>query len=404
MKILIIVDTNILRGNEDRMSYKEIISDELKNIMDNYSKYDNIFFSIPEIVFKELEYQKIKAYNSSIHKIETEFEKINAVGGNNKFILDKELRYEDYFEKKKSNLLQNKKIIEICLTYNKQSFISIINNCIKKNPPFNKGKSDKGFKDNLIIESIKNFENFNKYRIIFYTKNKNDFEKVNEKKIKIVFDNESLKEEIESIFRVANIDIHNYLGIDYFKEKLEEELDISISTINKFNHYNFYENEEEIELLKENDLEDEKISKYFLELKETNGEKLFKEIYIDENSKEIFLLEDIDEIDFYIEVLSLHINIKTTDYCINNLNRINKELSLEQKERLIDLILDNPEERGEPWYKNQVRPRVLDQRYASRDAINFCKRLIGDISDKTDKIKKLEGELNAISNTENENL
>lgn len=102
--------------------------------------------------------------------------------------------------------------------------------------------------------------------------------------------------------------------------------------------------------------------------------------------KEIFRKSNL------IEELSNSNCFAETDRIILELLKINK-FADEEIEQLVDIVLDNPVERNEPWYYNQVRPKVLNNSYKSKEAVEFYQNLIKN-AEKTDKMKKFEEELN----------
>ncbi len=178
-KYVIIFDTNILYEKaENGCNFCEFkFNRPFQNIVDEIEERDlieHITIAIPDVTWNELYHQRIQAFN----KKNNELEKLL---GTFKFPhIQYEISTFDYkvylneqiniFKKKLSNY--SIKIISIDLP-SETRFQSIVRRAFSKRPPFEgiDKKSDKGFKDALIWESLLEFKaKYSKCKIILYSR------------------------------------------------------------------------------------------------------------------------------------------------------------------------------------------------------------------------------------------
>ncbi len=112
-----------------------------------------IVYLMPETVIKELECQKVKAYNKAYKDLKRTYDKLQyglATGKMPENNIDKAVKKEE------NVYLDKVKIIK--LKYETKIFKELVNEAIIKLPPFDKAnegqKSDAGFKDALIWKTI----------------------------------------------------------------------------------------------------------------------------------------------------------------------------------------------------------------------------------------------------------
>ncbi|MDP3036050.1 MAG: PIN domain-containing protein [Methanobacteriaceae archaeon] len=233
-KIALVLDTNILyrqckaEENMDSLSIepydKAIDMIEINDLVEKV----NIF--IPEIVLMELSNHKLDKMRkriNNIHKFSREFDNIPEI--------DISIQ-EDFNIKKQIAEIKELAFDEINIINtpeNKEELFSIIlEMAMDKIPPFEKGKSDRGFKDAIILLSIIDFAKKSDFTLFILFTDDDGFNK-NKKDIQILFNNQSSKKldiikskdiqgylsEIYDLF----IDFKKYLN-DVFYPKLNEEI------------------------------------------------------------------------------------------------------------------------------------------------------------------------------------
>jgi len=178
-KYILIFDTNILyEGTNNGCNFCEFkFNKQFYNVIDEIEKRELVEFvgiGIPEVVWNELSYRRIEAYSDKkkeLDKIVKQYQFPNL-----QYELT-EVRYDSFlidrlkfYRSKLSNY--QIEIIHINLPSSSR-FDSIINRAFLKNPPFEgeDKRSDKGFKDALIWESIIEYKTMNiHHKIAFYTR------------------------------------------------------------------------------------------------------------------------------------------------------------------------------------------------------------------------------------------
>lgn len=174
MKIGIITDTNILtkrnNGDESKLCNEEKFLENMDFFINYIEDIKNIYngtelvYLMPETIIKELECQKIEAYNRQYkefikmyHNMQYGF--IGEIPKNN---------IEAIVNKEKDIYSEQVKVVE--LKYQTKIYKELVNEALKKLPPFDKskekGKSDAGFKDALI------------WKTILYSEEIDDFDKI----------------------------------------------------------------------------------------------------------------------------------------------------------------------------------------------------------------------------------
>lgn len=171
--IYITADTNYLRiPHNDRADYtKFYMNNNFSNLyqLQNKKKFeDDITIVIPELVFKELQQQKLEAYCGVCKQVETLFHCLGDYGKNEIYVTVEQ--YDEILRQQIENFIEEKKLLvaPIC---EKEWFYSIIKRAIRKKPPF-EGKekeTDKGFKDVVIWYSLLSFARINHGKYFFVT-------------------------------------------------------------------------------------------------------------------------------------------------------------------------------------------------------------------------------------------
>ncbi|KAB3527071.1 PIN domain-containing protein [Alkaliphilus serpentinus] len=176
---VIIFDTNILYEKaENGCNFCEFKFNRLfQNIVDEIEErdlIDHITIAIPDVTWNELYHQRIQAYNRKNHELEKLLEvfkfphiqyEISAF--DYEVYLNEQI---DIFKKKLGNYSMN--VISIDLP-SETRFQSIVRRAFSKLPPFEgvDKKSDKGFKDALIWESVLEFKaKYFEYKVILYSR------------------------------------------------------------------------------------------------------------------------------------------------------------------------------------------------------------------------------------------
>ena len=211
-KIFIYFDTNFIKhsGKDIKLEAFTINNNLDRIVKTEWSK--NIEFIVPEVVLREITHQLYRKYNDIVEMLKKKFSK--------EFIFDKLEEPEKYLERVEIEAYEyfkykNIKILPLSESINIKE---LLDNALKSNKPFGgknpSQKTDAGFKDAMIVESIKYNINKNKHRgkHLFVTNDK---------------DMEGLLESLN----VVNIDefeknlaIHKIFNITTTKEYILEQL------------------------------------------------------------------------------------------------------------------------------------------------------------------------------------
>ena len=160
MKIGFVTDTNILKKNPGELNKEE----KFLNNMDFFIEYieslkktssdKELIYFMPTIVVEELYYQKLSTYETRYKILKENYAQISygLIGEFPKCDI------ENILLKEKEEYMSNDAITKIDLPYDESIFKELIEDALRKNPPFDKstekGKSDAGYKDALIWKTI----------------------------------------------------------------------------------------------------------------------------------------------------------------------------------------------------------------------------------------------------------
>jgi len=257
---IVYIDTNIIRNEQkwekdfSQLNPKGIFS-KLLDLVEIDNLRDKVDVGIPETVL--LEFQKSKKENFSNcfsafkNKIPL-FEKMDCCDFTQLKLPEDDFDYQDYIKKIIEDLNNDKnsiKLIEIKWDNSKELLQTIYNKAIDNKPPFEKNKGngkDKGFKDNLIWETIIQNAKETEYKNYFFlTENTNDFnsdletefeERVG-KTIQILSTYNDIEKELNLLHALLDLDIKvkKHIEDEYFisqlKQTVSEQIDIDSSTI-----------------------------------------------------------------------------------------------------------------------------------------------------------------------------
>jgi len=276
-KVAIIFDANTLLKNIKDIEKLDCLTaetyDQCLNLIE-INELHNINIFIPEVVFEEIIKNKkekiidrIKTLKTISHEF-SEIEKFNILLLEN-FDVDK------HMERLRK---ESKHINVIPLPNNKEElFNKIFKMSIEKIPPFQRGKSDKGFKDALIFLSLIDFANKSDYKdFIFFSMDKEAFVN-NKNKLKKYFNKVTGKQLcIENTKDVSGYLLRKYGLYIEFRKYLDNEF-----------YPNLYESIEEYR-----GLVDEKTKMYYN----------ISEIIIDKDNS---VLRQINPAEFELDVIFL---------------------------------------------------------------------------------------------------
>ena len=225
-KIFIYFDTNFIKhsGKDIKLEAFTINNNLDRIVKTEWSK--NIEFIVPEVVLREITHQLYRKYNDIVEMLKKKF--------SNEFIFDKLEEPEKYLERVEIEAYEyfkykNIKILPLSESINIKE---LLDNALKSNKPFGgknpSQKTDAGFKDAMIVESIKYNINKNKHigKHLFVTKDK-DMEGLLE----------SLKVSNINEFQIklADYKIFNITATkDYILEKLASEEAFDKTKVNIF--------------------------------------------------------------------------------------------------------------------------------------------------------------------------
>ena len=166
-KIFIYFDTNFIKhsGKDIKLEAFTINNNLDRIVKTEWSK--NIEFIVPEVVLREITHQLYRKYNDIVEMLKKKF--------SNEFIFDKLEEPEKYLERVEIEAYEyfkykNIKILPLSESINIKE---LLDNALKSNKPFGgknpSQKTDAGFKDAMIVESIKYNENNNRGKHLFVT-------------------------------------------------------------------------------------------------------------------------------------------------------------------------------------------------------------------------------------------
>ena len=223
-KYFIVFDTNTLYHAYDQKAdfstfYFNRTYDNVVGMINQADIYEYVGLVIPNVVWSEMTKQIVEAHNEKLELIKKQLRKYVFP----EFIIeDNEIEnYELYIkpiiENYKNQLSSDiNKVIELPLA-SASRFESIVKRAFEKRPPFEgkEKKSDKGFKDALIWESILEFANNHKKSCIIYYTMDNGF-------------NDELKQEFDELYPETNITICKN------ETEVKEQLEIWSKAIDKY--------------------------------------------------------------------------------------------------------------------------------------------------------------------------
>ncbi|OQR53169.1 PIN domain-containing protein [Bacillus sp. CDB3] len=175
MKTYIIFDTNILymRDYKDFSIFEfSPIYDEVQGKIERNNVIDRFELNVPEITIKELFKQQLQSYSTHIETMKSSYLKFKQIYDID-LKIDEKFDYENFLDKKKEQYISSKaiSILPVC---KEEKFVRIVERALNKEAPFEgkDKKSDKGFKDALIWESLLEFAEMNDGEYIFFTADK----------------------------------------------------------------------------------------------------------------------------------------------------------------------------------------------------------------------------------------
>lgn len=229
MKIALILDTNKIYAHkkDSYLEFKPILDFNKLIKFKNNKNLFNLDFFISKITLMEIINQKIINYNKKKEELYKLIEYFNCK--NHKIKINDEKYYQRYFKKNVEDFFE-KNDIKI-IKYRNIKLDKIIERALKHKNPFAED-GDKGFKDTIIWESIRNNEIIDTYDLVYFFTGDNNFDpkklKKENKKITIVRNLEELEKHIlNSYYKLCikkAIDKENLLNI--FREENSDIVDI----------------------------------------------------------------------------------------------------------------------------------------------------------------------------------
>lgn len=232
-KIFIYFDTNFIKHNVEDIKLEAFIINKNLDRIVNTEWSEKIEFIVPEVVLREITHQLYRKYNDIVERLKKNF--------NNEFIFDKLEEPQKYLERVEIEAYKyfKDKNIKVLPPPESINIKELLDNALKSNKPFGgkelSKKTDAGFKDAMIVESIKYNINKNKHigKHLFVTKDK-DMEGLLE----------SLKVSNINEFQIKLAD-HKIFNITATKEYILEKL-ASEKSFDKTKVNIFFEFEEDI--------------------------------------------------------------------------------------------------------------------------------------------------------------
>lgn len=214
-KINIIFDTNIFyKSGKNGYSFSEFkLNSRFDNIigfLEEKDLYEHVTLVLPKIVLTELKKQQLDKFYSELDEFRKKAKQFEGIFDLNE--IDKEIPYEDLLEQyytKFEDYIKNAMVkIDILDFPSSNRFKNLINRAINKQAPFEGGekKSDKGFKDALLWESILEYAEKNSGDYILYCQDARleeatkEFSKIFNNDMEVLKNEKELREKIISYF------------------------------------------------------------------------------------------------------------------------------------------------------------------------------------------------------------
>lgn len=171
-KVAIVIDTNVAHDPEKSCKFDELHISGYDNTIEFVERHDlteNVEVFIPELVLKEVvehRKRKLKSDLSHFTNLCENFDRTNIFDIAR--LPDEKFNCMEYVDKLKERKLKQKVRIVPIPADRALLFENILEMGIKKHQPFQKGDSDKGFKDAIILLSIFDFfKDKNEYSEIY---------------------------------------------------------------------------------------------------------------------------------------------------------------------------------------------------------------------------------------------
>ena len=230
----VFIDTNILHSRNEQLD-KALFVEKLKEIIEEIEIndiYTEVKILLPRMVLNELYQQQLEIYDDWNKKLE------NVSMPNMQY--DSSFNYGEYletiFKKAIKELKQGIVAVEVVDFPASDRFDSIISRAIKKEPPF-EGKekhSDKGFKDALIWESIKEYKGKHiNDMIVFYCNDNLLASNALIKEFKEDFRDEIYIEQKNALMKRLTILCNKNEMVKTFSSQLNERIEICMSHKNE---------------------------------------------------------------------------------------------------------------------------------------------------------------------------
>lgn len=230
----VFIDTNILHSRSERLDRAQFVP-KLKEIIDEIEIndiYTEIKILLSRMVLSELFQQQMEMYDELNKRLES------VIMPNMQY--DRTFNYREYleqlFESAISEIKQGIVSVEIVDFPTQDKFTGIISRAIRKEPPF-EGKekhSDKGFKDVLIWESIKEYkEKHINDTIVFYCNDNLLASNVLEKEFKEDFRDEIYIEQKDKLMKRLTALCNKTELVQTFSSQLNERILICMSHNNE---------------------------------------------------------------------------------------------------------------------------------------------------------------------------
>ncbi|KAA6339918.1 hypothetical protein EZS27_012181 [termite gut metagenome] len=325
LKTLIVFDTNSLRSTEaGGVAYSFFAFGRPFQVIEEFitekNLTDDIHVAIPTWAIEELKVQKQRQYKDDINEFKKLAQRLSGLPHIPTITLPEEEfdctgfvqeKANEYLALKKIKLLEIKN--EIANTVLKSMMARVMREEIKKKPFAHSGKyKDAGFKDNLIWESLMNFDSLSEFdKVIFLTKDGDynncdiEFRDKWNKHIDIEKDENNVLTTIKKDYEnyIAERAIHDFAQKEYFRNYLSDKLKIKSEIYikdekHKIENFKITDLCKIVDRIPPTDEEDEtivissEIKIFFTENREKKVQTLnAKTILADDETKDIILTE-----------------------------------------------------------------------------------------------------------------
>ena len=239
-KTLVVFDTNkLIKSLEGENDYSVFDpKGDIKRLQDFIQKHnlqEKILIGLPEIVLKEYCKKRKDDFEAKLSKTKyflSKIKNLHVCDVDNISLPQEDFDYESHISNKVYEKVRDPKESVTLVPLKKEDYFNIfekvLNKAVNHEKPFQE-KGDKGFKDAIIFETLKNFQKKNEYaKVILFTDNvedfsgsvPEDFSKHTGNFLDIESNYQMLEQELYDVYHIIidHSEVFKYLKTEYFED------------------------------------------------------------------------------------------------------------------------------------------------------------------------------------------